>query len=889
MLWVGVMACRGPSDEAATEVFSISRVEGAVVGCTDVGPDRACVFEPGTPLTVWADLEPDAQPKLSAGGARLDAVAVDVPDGVRWTVTPEASWRSLEAEGTTGQVSFALLPAAAPSAVLANVYALRDAGELEQALATLNHVLPTLAHPERVEAQELEGDLAFLRGDVQGAVEAYGRGARLAAGEGKARKASTMAQRIVYACTALEPDEACVQAWLDFDAGWVASDPEQSLLHDYYRALFSAQIRDRRAAERGFTSVIERAHALGLLAVRVSALVEVMLLAAEVGDWAAVARHRAQAEAVDLSLSTSMRAQIHNAVGWMLLLAHARGRDDLPSPTSALERALALASGDDAVSLRLRTTLKLNLAYDALLDDDLDRALRWLTSFEQDSPLHADERMWAALLRARVEASRGKLEAARRTFAEVAREAPQLGEPELAWHAHVGMAEVFARQGRTAEAVSRHEEAAGILERELPKIALGAGRAHYLAERSQSTQRHVRLLLDADRVDDALCVVRRARSRSLRVVARSIRAGHDAARSLREYREGRARLERDLEAAWMLPTDRAEARLVELRAARLELRRTLDREVFAGSSAPVRTCETFPSPSPGQVSLYYTELDEGWVGFAATAGTTTIRRLGARPGSTSPQALATWLVQPFADVLADATSLRIVASSSVHTVRFSQLPDPSFPDRRLGQRLAVVYGLDVPTGSISRAEPAPALVIVPPSNLDAAVAERDAVVAALGGSADRVRILDGDDASGAAVRRALSETDLAHFVGHATYAGKGWGGGLQLARGDVFEVEDVFALRRVPRVLVLAGCETGRADELSMAGGMSLAHAFVLAGASTVVAAEERVADVATAAMARPFYEALRSGNSAARALELARAAVATDGLEPPPLRVWVH
>ena len=130
-----------------------------------------------------------------------------------------------------------------------------------------------------------------------------------------------MAQRIVYACTALEPNESCVQTWLDADAQWTANDPEQELLHTYYQALFDAQTRNRREAQRGFAEVIDRADALGLHAVEAGALVESMLLLAEVGDWRATEELRARAESLSRRLDRATQAQLHNAIGWSLLLA----------------------------------------------------------------------------------------------------------------------------------------------------------------------------------------------------------------------------------------------------------------------------------------------------------------------------------------------------------------------------------------------------------------------------------------------------------------------------------------------------------------------------------------------------------------------------------------
>lgn len=889
--WVCALAvlagCKSPPEAKPT----VATVDAAVIGCADVEPGGACVFEPGHTLSVWAAVDRDAKAHLYANGNRLDASATAVEGGLRWTVEAQESWRSMSIEATSSRVQFTLTQRGPPTPELAPIRSLRDADKLDEARDVLTRILPTLPERPRIEAHELDGDLAFLRGDIKAAIEAYGAGAQLAAKRSRYRKASSMAQRIAYACTALEPDESCAQRWLEKDAGWIDGDREQQVLHDYYRALFDNRVGERRVALQGFSSTITAAHATGLQAVEVGALTEAMLLVAAVGDWTAARAYQTRAEALSETLREAMQAQLQNAIGWMLLLARARGQTDLPSPTPAFERALALTTGDDALSKRMRATLRLNLAYDSLLEDDLERVQQRLADVDPSALLHEDERMWAALLHARVDARLGHLEAAREAFAKLATEATAARESELAWHAHVGTAEVLAQQGRTTEAVASHEEAATILRRQLPRIALGAGRAHYLAERSRGTRAHIELLLASGRIEDALCVTRRARTRNLRVLAQSIHAGDAATQALRSYREGRTRLERDLENAWLLPAAQAEARFAQLRAERLELHRTLDREVFAASSASSRSCEAFPSPQHDEVSVHYVELRDEWVGFSVDETRTMMRRLGPRPESSTPAALGEWLLNPFEAVLSEAEHVRIVASGALHEIQFAQLSDPSDPSRELGQRLSVAYGLDVPRPRSPPKLPPKhrVLVVAPPSNLDAAEAERNAVVtAAHNGPAD-VQLLSGNEATGDAVRRALPNVDLVHFVGHAASEDDGWTGRLQLARDDVLQVQDVLALQQVPQTLVLAGCETGRVDVVALAGGMSLAHAFLLAGADTVVAAGRKISDRATAALAQPFYSALRDKRTVPQALAIAQASVHAKGLERPALRVWVR
>jgi len=125
-----------------------------------------------------------------------------------------------------------------------------------------------------------------------------------------------------------------------------------------------------------------------------------------------------------------------------------------------------------------------------------------------------------------------------------------------------------------------------------------------------------------------------------RVLAQSLRAGKTGSRALREYREGLARLERELEDAWSLPQAEANARFESLRDERMRLRKTLDRAVFSDGVRPTVACDALPSPQPGELSLYVVELGEEVVGFAKSTEALRVQSLGPRPDSDAPEVLS---------------------------------------------------------------------------------------------------------------------------------------------------------------------------------------------------------------------------------------------------------
>jgi tetratricopeptide (TPR) repeat protein len=159
----------------------------------------------------------------------------------------------------------------------------------------------------------------------------------------------------------------------------------------------------------------------------------------------------------------------------------------------------------------------------------------------------------------------------------------------------------------------------------------------------------------------------------------------------------------------------------------------------------------------------------------------------------------------------------------------------------------------------------------PRNNLPAAsqeaswVAERLGVSAVLGHNADRNAIAASRDAG------------LLHVAAHAIEGPSG--AALRLADGDL-SASDVMAMAPTARVVVLASCASAAASD--EAGWGSLAAAFVVAGAESVVATQWSVNDAEAAELVEALYEdtnAMRKDPAralAAAQTRLARRATAT-------------
>lgn len=156
-----------------------------------------------------------------------------------------------------------------------------------------------------------------------------------------------------------------------------------------------------------------------------------------------------------------------------------------------------------------------------------------------------------------------------------------------------------------------------------------------------------------------------------------------------------------------------------------------------------------------------------------------------------------------------------------------------------------------------------------PSAADEArwVARRVGTEARLGPDAGRDALAAGRDA------------DLLHVAAHAVEGSEG--AALRLADGDVGAL-DVAALTPAARVVVLASCASAASRDET--GWGSLAAAFVVAGAETVVATQWSVVDTDATRIVKELYnDAPRMLADPARALAAAQARLASEA----PARAW--
>jgi hypothetical protein len=830
-----------------------------------------CLLEPDAELTLWVEVEVGVEAVLTIDGVAVKGSPEAVDGGLRWRIHPGAAARRIEVhadlDGASGR--FVMKVVTQPRLrvpELVRIAAIRTA----VARRELDAILPELQGEPLALGLKLAGDLAYGDDDIDGIIDAYAQGFVAANAVGWRHDASVMAQLIANACLVLRYDDTCARQWLERDARLVGEDPDQRMLHAYYQGLRAEKAGDLRAALRNHRESEQEARALGFDVLEAGAITEQLLLMGRLGvhERAEVLRRRVEV-LVDTLDDPVQRSQLVNAIAWMLLGARGRG---LPTedPVPLLRRALRLVgSGSDAIAASQRQHVLLNLAYAAVLEGDAPTARRWLDRVDE-AELEHEDRLWGQLLHARIAALEGDPGTAQRRFITLLAAADRLHDPDLRWQALVGQGEALEALGRPMLARDTYVEAEALLETQLPRIALGGGRERFMGERNRSARRLVDLLLRQEDRASALCAARLARTRALRMLKWQLRSAAldpEVRDELERRSQERTRIEAALDGSWTLPAGAARAAQRKLEREREVNDEALDRLLVALDPGP-SVCELLPTVAPGELHLHYMELDDGWVGFAVdAAGGIEVKRLdtivldGAAEREAWPR-LGRALLRPFAAQIAGVQRIRIMPTGELTGVPFQALPVQGEQTAMLLDLASVRYGLDLPVvmpGAAAREPRAgEAMIVVPPSNLRYAEAEADDARVALQGKGWRVRVLAGDGARGQAVRDALPQVDLLHYVGHARSAGpSGWDSTLSLARDDTLSVGDVLALSWAPGTVVLDGCETGSADPHALAGGMSLAYAFVLAGSHSVIATSSEVDDAVMAALMQAVYEAL--------------------------------
>ena len=464
--------------------------------------------------------------------------------------------------------------------------------------------------------------------------------------------------------------------------------------------------------------------------------------------------------------------------------------------------------------------------------------------------------------------------------------------PVAVWRAALGRARALESLGRVDEAGAAFEQAEAMVARSSLLVPADEGRAGYLGSLDESARAAVRFFAARDPAR-AAAIARRARARalsSLRWLDRLAelrgdeRARWDAA--MTAYRAGRSALEAAAGDYWKLTApELAEAARAQ-REAQLRLTLELDRTIASLFGNALPGAGALPEPGPGELLLVYHPAESGLVGLAVTRDGAAAREIAAVDPSAAPEALAAALLEPFRGEITAAERVRFLVPGAFEAIDLHALPWDGAP---LLAARPVVFGSDVgpPPGNRPYSVEGSALVVADPrGDLPSAREEATQVTAALQRAGHRATVLLGEAATHEAVLRALESAPpaLLSYAGHAERGGsEGWDSRLRLAAGSGLTAGDVLALRGAPRLVVLSGCETGATSSRAGAVGLSLAAAFLVAGADAVIAASRPIEDVLAARLSAALHDggAITDLSSEALARRLREAQLAARSTSP--------
>lgn len=854
-------ACAEPTENPARAPVAAPTV--LFLGCEAVLVGTGCARRSDADLSLWVEVPPDARLALEIDGELRDTTWQPADGGLRTVIRPASASGTLTIRDPDLDWRWSLALQAEPERApeLRRVDALLAGRRYDEASAALT-AASGLQGAASAEALKLRGDLEYRRGDLAAALRAYEVAFVAVQTEGLLHSASLVALTAGYICTEKAQDFACAHNWLDRHAEVVAVLPAARMRHAFNTGLLADAEGDLRTAIRSFESTAHDARALGQFRDLAAALLKLGAIHHRVGD-----RVAATAEYVELLALTDItpmdRARALQSAAWLDLEARIRGESTV-DPEPRLVDALALFGPQGAYAdAFVAAEIRINLALARLHRNDPVAARAALAPLELLN--HRIERLNELLL-GRIELAESDPASALRRFEALERAATAAADRWLEWQATVFAGEALEQLGQVKPALARYSRAAELHSLRLATLAVNAGREALAFDGDRGTRRLVQLLLRLGRVEEASCAARLARTQAFAGLAAAAWGNS----MLAEVRSRRGELETAMERTWQRPTRLAEQERLRLRAELLRIDAGLDEALGKHVSgymveAPVvapNACDSLPRPTPGELFLVYYPVDRGYIGFALDdAGATASEITDALAPDADGRARQ--LLAPFAAAIDRATEIRIIASGPITTVAVHALP---WSNRPLIEHAPISYALDLPRTTGVTGPLRVAVQLAPASNLLRANDELAAAAAALRARGVGLTQLTGEERD---VRDRLG-VDLLHYVGHAR--GNGWDSALDLGGERRLTASDLLG-GPPPRVAVLGGCETGLPDPQTHAGGMSLAHALLLAGASAVVATDARIDDDLAADMIPTLLAALADGIEPAAALQQAQLA----------------
>lgn len=856
--------------EAPSPPFS-APLDVEVAGCSAIARGPVCELPDDGKLRLWIGVQDAARVAIHVDEAALPANGERVQGGLAVPVQVSAGAREIvvTAQGGGARRAFRIaLQAAKELPAVKAAQALQQKGDAEGAERVLADSLKdadpavraaALAQLARIDIARKRTDDAFAR--FRAAADLYADAGRIS---DEVNTRVVLSYQLVYngrrfaEARAVLPPVASARDYAEGPA-WIA----------YGEGVIAYEAADLRAALQPLREAGQRAVRLGAQAVRLAALqVEADTLRMLGRDAEGESLFREASATLPSSADACSRAELYNNLGWFALGARGTARTDPREIFAPLERSLAIYREGTCRKPWGRANVLTNLALAKVEAGDAAAARADLAAAREAAmgSEHARLSVHWQDCDGRIDLEGDRPEAALAAYERLGSIAAAGRLPVAAWRAALGRALSLERLGRVEGAREAYARAEEILDDHSLVAPVGEGRETFLGRFDESAKHRVRFLLAID-PRAAARAARRARARELTTLGVADRVGGLDAEdrkaweaSLALYRGEREALAKEAARDWQLSArELEEARLARKKRqerAAAELEHAL--ATLGGVSARALGEAELAEPEEGELFLVYHPLPAGWAGFAVTRDGVVARDLGPVDRAAPADELSGILLEPFRAEILAARRIRVLASGALDQLDVHALP---WDERPLLALAPVVYGVDVLAARVGAAVMGPEALVVsdPRSDLPAARREAQALVTRLRETPGlHVRLLEGPTATHAAFRAAIESPsiELLHYAGHGTFTGHdGWDSGISLADGASVTVGDVLALARVPRRVVLSGCETARTAGGAPAG-LGLGQAFVLAGAEAVVAATRPVDDVLTARLMAAFYGA---------------------------------
>lgn len=519
--------------------------------------------------------------------------------------------------------------------------------------------------------------------------------------------------------------------------------------------------------------------------------------------------------------------------------------------------------------------------------------------------------LYAWTMKAEIEFAGGRTQDALASVTQAQRALAAAPNPNEEWELHALRARIYRSMGRSVEAERAYRASIGTIEALRTNLYTIQQRATFARDKQAVYDGLADLLRTQGRLDDAFLVQEQARGRSLSDLIltsqQTAASGTSTTRLLEAQRRREAIAKMIDETASQTQVDRTRSASLQREWRRSETLYAqasasfLSERRFALLARPQTLASVQASLNPGEAAVVYTvgqTASSALVvtrasarnvvlpfALASSADVAMLFRDAVRSPETAWQGasrrLYRELMAPVVAALpAGTTHLHLVPTGVLHYVPFAALQDEG--GRFLVERLTLS---SVPSAS----------VLVAARERSRAIGSRWRRVVALGDPSGRLPgarsevqqisalpqirtdALVGTQATRANLNALVGEADVLHFATHGRFVGRTpWASYLELSDGPL-KVGDIVNLRLDrPYLVTLSACETavGGGTAADVPAGdewVSLTHAFLVAGAPSVLATQWAVDDRSSTTLVTSFYRHLLDDRGKARALAQAQ------------------